>query len=116
MKTIVPPQKARYISAPYSLLRGREATGRDAAVEQRRLDGVMGTLRLRFNYICYTLSAHISYCPITVAIASSKPSGGYLYFFNSFLTIRRIPARTVFFFAGLSFDFCGTHPQARASS
>src|SRR5690606_28979467 len=39
--------------------------------------------------------AKTSACLITSATASSCPSGGYLYFFNSRLIIKRMAARTL---------------------
>ena len=51
-----------------------------------------------FELALYQLSVHISRCPMTVAMASSIPSGGYLYFFSSFSTMQRIPSRSDSFF------------------
>ena len=45
-----------------------------------------------------TLSVHISHWLMTVWTASSIPSGGYLCFFSSLLTRRRIPALALSFF------------------
>jgi hypothetical protein len=46
----------------------------------------------------FQLSAYIPHWLITVVMAVSNPSGGYLYFFSSFLTRRRMPARADSFF------------------